>query len=183
MRAARRRRGERFWLMDYGKAFAQALQALKIRGPLPRVRRHPARPGPVPGRAALRRWRRPADHRLVLERLSRHGPAPGVIAAMDEALTRVGAGSGGTRNISGNTIIMSSWRPSSPTCTARKRPCCSPRATSPTRRRSRPCKAAARLHHLLGRQEPRLDDRRHPQRRLREADLPPQRPRPSRGSC
>ena len=35
-----------------------------------------------------------------------------------------------------HATIMSSSRPSSPTCTARKRRCCSPRAISPTRRRS-----------------------------------------------
>ena len=41
--------------------------------------------------------------------------------------------------------------------------------------------AAAGLHHLLGRAQPRLDDRRHPQRRRREADLAPQRSGRPRG--
>jgi 5-aminolevulinate synthase len=67
-----------------------------------------------------------ADHRVVLQRLSRHGPAPAVIAAMEEALHDVGAGSGGTRNIGGNTHYHIELEPSWPTCTARKARCCSP---------------------------------------------------------
>ncbi len=39
----------------------------------------------------------------MLERLPRHGPAPGGCAGHGEALQSVGAGAGGTRNISGNT--------------------------------------------------------------------------------
>ena len=46
------------------------------RGPLSRVHRHPADKGHFPQRALLRRQRPQADHRLVLERLSLHGPAP-----------------------------------------------------------------------------------------------------------
>ena len=43
------------------------------------------------------------DHGLVLQRLSRPGPEPRRAHAMREALDNVGAGSGGTRNISGTT--------------------------------------------------------------------------------
>ena len=39
---------------------------------------------------------------MVLERLSRHGPAPGRAGGDDRGLQALGAGTGGTRNISGN---------------------------------------------------------------------------------
>ena len=51
-------------------------------------------------------WRangkRRGNHRLVLQRLSRHGPAPDVVSApCSEAAGSMGVGAGGTRNISG----------------------------------------------------------------------------------
>ena len=48
------------------------------------------------------RWHARRD-RVVLERLSRHEPEPRGAGAMHEAIEEVGAGSGGTRNISGTT--------------------------------------------------------------------------------
>ncbi len=89
--------------------------------------------------------REPRRHRagggdgLVLQRLSRHGPAP-VGGGRDDARrwSARGTGAGGTRNISGTRITTSRWSPSSPTCTARRPRCCSPSATCRTGRRSPP---------------------------------------------
>ena len=89
--------------MDYSKAFAQALQALKDEGryrvfaDIRRDRGHfPAASHYVGGSA------RPITVWCSNDYLGM-GQHPAVLAAMHEAIDTAGAGSGGTRNISGTT--------------------------------------------------------------------------------
>ena len=116
------------------------------------------------------------------QRLSRHGPAPGRAGRHARGARHAAAPAPAAPATSpAPTTTTCCWSASWPTCTARRRRCCSPRATSRTRRRS------ARWRKLLPgcvdplrRAEPRLDDRGHPPRRAEKHDLPPQRPGPSR---
>ena len=97
---------------------------------------------------------------------------------MEEAAARMGAGSGGTRNIGGNTHPLSISSANWPTFTARKARCSSPRAMSRTNATfSTLAKLLPGCLHLLRRAQSRLHDRGHPQVRLREAGLAAQRPR------
>ncbi len=75
------------------------------RGPLSHLHRHRTPAGPVPARGLAPAGRdRDADHRLVRQRLPGHGAASRGARATHEALDATGAGSGGTRNISGTTV-------------------------------------------------------------------------------
>jgi 5-aminolevulinate synthase len=110
----------------------------------------------------LRRDRREQGHRLVLERLSRHGSEPGARTRCTPRSTAAAPAPAARATSRAPTIHHVRWRRSSPTCTARNRRCCSPRAMCRTGPRSARWRQDARLRHPLRRAEPRLDDRGHP---------------------
>ena len=152
------------------------------RGALSRLHRYLAHQGQLPQRALLRRAQWPqADHRVVLERLSRHGPA-----------SRRRRGDGGSAPRRRRRIGRHAQHRRQHPLSRRSRG----RACRPSRQAGRAAvhqrlrlerggavdarQAASRLRDLLGRAQPRLDDRRHSHVGLREARVPPQRPRASR---
>ena len=170
--------------MDYARAFAKALQALRAEGRyrvFADIRRSR---GQFPAASHFASGGGARNHGVVLQRLSGHGPEPAGAGRHARGARCGGRGLGRHAQHLRHHPLP---------CRARGG------AGRPARqgggagvhlglRRQRhharhTAKAAARLDHLLGREEPRLHDRRHPQRRRRKGDLAQQRPRRPRGEA
>ena len=163
--------------MDYSKLFEERIASLHREGRYRVFADLERRAGAFPRADACTATGDARGHGLVLQRLSRHGPASDR-AGGDARGDRRGAAPAPAAPATSPapTTITCCWSASWPTCTARKRRCCSPPAMSPTRRRSSTlAKLLPGCVDLLRRAEPRLDDRGHPPSRRREADFPPQR--------
>ena len=85
------------------KLFQTAPRRAPRRGAVSRFRRSRTALRPVSARLGPPHRRR--GHGVVLERLSRHGPASGGAGGDGGGIRALGAGAGGTRNISGNSHL------------------------------------------------------------------------------
>ena len=91
------------YAVNYDQIFDEAIARLHEEGPVSRVHRYPAQQGRLPQRCfAGHNGPKPVTVWCSNDYLAM-GQHPKVISAMEEALHDVGAGSGGTRNIGGNT--------------------------------------------------------------------------------
>ena len=93
---------------------------------------------------------------------------------MEEALHDVGAGSGGTRNIGGNTHYHIDLEAELADLHGKETAACSSPGYVSNEATLSTSEDPARLHHLFGRTQSRFDDRRDPQLGLREAGIPAQ---------
>ena len=158
---------------DYQGAFADAVEQVKAEGPISRVRRPQAS---CAASFPRRLWTGPdgrAERDVVVWCSNDYlgqGQNPVVLERHARGHRRGGLGlRRHAQHLRHQPSTTSSWRPNWPICTARKRRCCSPRATSPTRRRWQPSRSSAGPDHLLRRAQSCLDDRRHPPWRLGHA--------------
>ena len=124
--------------MDYRSIFTDAIAALhaerryRVFADIERIA------GPIPHRPLAQRGGRARDRGVVLQRLPRHGAERRRDRGAWPRRRAPWARAPAARATSPGTTTRSfSSRPSSPTCMARKRRWCSPRASFRTKRRSR----------------------------------------------